>query len=1045
MSLIDGAIARSRTTIAVLLLLLVTGINSYLNIPKEAEPDVNIPIIYVNMKHDGISPEDAERLLIRPMEKELKSIEGVKEMRSTASQGSANVLLEFNAGFNSEKALDDVRKKVDIAKSKLPTETDEPTVKEVNLSLFPVLVVTLGGDLPERTLLKLSHELRDKIEGLSSVLEVKIGGDREELAEILIDPMLVESYALNVRQIVNNIQRSNKLVAAGTLDTGSGKFAIKVPGLFETVDDILDMPLKTKDDAVVRIRDIASIRRTFKDRRSYARSNGRPAISLDISKRPGENIIETTAKVRTIVKEESINWPPGVEVTFSQDKSQGIRDMLRDLQNNVTSAILLVMIIIVAILGLHSGLLVGIAIPGSFLTGILVLSLLGFTVNIVVLFGLILSVGMLVDGAIVVVEYADRRMGEGVPKQAAYIAAAKRMAWPIIASTSTTLAAFMPLLFWPGIVGEFMKFLPITLISTLAASLLMALIFIPTLGTFIGKTRDNTTTMREIINPDSYHGMTGIYVRILGGLLEHPAKVLMSAFVILATAWLLYFNFGKGIEFFPKVEPEQAVLQVHARGNISVKEKDRLVGEVEQRIFELQRLRGEFKSIITLSGEQERRDNSLEDVIGTIQLEFVPWNKRRPADEILANILERTNSLGGIQIQTRKQEAGPPVGKPIHIQLTSRTPNLLAPYVVQIRNHLEKMTGLKDVEDSRPTSGIEWEIKVDRAQASKFGADIASIGAAIQLITKGLKFSDFRPDNADKEIDIVARYPMKWRSMDQLDQIRIQTEFGLVPISNFILRLAKPQTGNLRRTNGKRSMTLKADVLPGVLPDDKVHEIQAWLKTIKIDPRITINFKGEDEEQRKAKEFLTFAFGVALFMMAVILLTQFNSYYSTALILSAVIMSTVGVMLGLLVIGQPFSIVMSGIGVIALAGIVVNNNIVLIDTYDRIRAAVADPKTAILLTGAQRMRPVLLTAITTICGVLPMVLQINIDFIERAVNVGAPSTQWWQQISTAIAFGLAFATFLTLVVTPSALMVGANFMKSKLKRNSKIIAQKTII
>lgn len=1034
MSLIDAAIGRARTTIAVLLLLLITGFSSYVSIPKEADPDINIPIIYVNMKHEGISPEDAERLLVRPMEKELRSIEGLKEMRSAAFQGSANVLLEFDAGFDSNKALEDVREKVDIAKPELPGDTDEPTVNEVNLSLFPVLVVTLGGDVPERTLLKLARDLRDKIEGLTSVLEVNIGGDRDELAEIIIDPMLVESYSLNARQIAENIQRSNQLVAAGTLDTGTGRFAIKVPGLFETVNDILDMPLKTKGDAVVRIRDIASIRRTFKDRRTYARVNGQPAVSLDVSKRTGENIIETIANVRAIVTEEAENWPAGVKVTFSQDKSQNIRDMLRDLQNNVMSAVLLVMIVVVAALGVRSGLLVGVAIPGSFLAGILVLSTLGFTVNVVVLFGLILSVGMLVDGAIVVVEYADKKMREGNSRKIAYAAAAKRMAWPIIASTATTLAAFMPLLFWPGIVGEFMKFLPITLIATLTASLLMALIFVPTLGAFIGKPGATGPMLSETADPEDYTGGTGLYIKVLGRLLNHPGKVLTSAFFVLIGAWMLYINFGKGIEFFPKVEPEQAVLQIHARGNLSVEEKDVLVTEVEKRILDLQDQRGELRSIITLSGEQERRDDTPEDVIGTIRLEFASWDRRRRADVILADVLQRSRSLAGIHVETRKQEAGPPVGKPIHIRLTSRHPDLLNPLIEKIRNHLDSMTGLKDVEDSRPVSGIEWEIRVDRAQAAKFGADIAGIGAAVQLVTKGLKFSDYRPDDSDEEIDIVARYPAEWRSIDQLDQIRIQTNAGLVPISNFVKRTPKPKTGELRRTDAKRSMTVKADVLPGILADNKVREIQTWLKTVEIDPRVTVAFKGEDEEQRKAEAFLKTAFSIALFMMAIILVTQFNSFYSTFLILSAVVMSTVGVMLGLLAIGQPFSIVMSGIGVIALAGIVVNNNIVLIDTYDRLKATVADQKKAILMTGAQRMRPVLLTAFTTILGVLPMVLQVNIDFIDRSVNVGAPSTQWWRQISTAIAFGLAFATLLTLVVTPSALMLRANLAKWRIAR-----------
>jgi len=1029
MTPIDAAIARSRTTISVLVLILITGLSAYINIPKEAEPDVNIPVIYVSMHHEGISPEDAERLLVRPMEKELKSIEGVKEMRSTATLGNANVLLEFEAGFDSDKALDDVREKVDIAKPELPEDTDEPGVHEVNFSLFPVLVVSLGGNVPERALLRLGRDLRDRIEALPSILEVNIAGDRDELVEIVIDPMRVESYALDARQIIEKIQRSNQLVAAGTLDTGSGRFAIKVPGLFENVADIMNMPLKVNGDAVVRIRDIATLKRTFKDRRTYARVNGQSAISLEVSKRSGENIIDTIKLVREIVETERGSWPPGVTVTYSQDKSRQIRTMLQDLQNNVTSAVLLVMIVIVGALGLRSGLMVGVAIPGSFLSGILVLSMLGFTVNIVVLFALILSVGMLVDGAIVVVELADRKMREGLPRGQAYTIAAKRMSWPIMASTATTLAAFMPLLFWPGLVGEFMKFLPITLIATLSASLLMALIFVPTLGAKLGKPGTSEALLAEDADPFHYRGVTGAYVRFLNAILGHPAKVLFLAVLILFGAWATYLNFGKGIEFFPKVEPDQAALQVFARGNLSVDEMDKLVGEVEREILSLQRERGELAAVGLVSGAQERRDDTPEDVIGTVRLEFADWDTRRPADQILKDILDRTRHLAGIHVETRKQEAGPPIGKPIQILLTSRKPELLEGAVEKIRAKLDHMTGLKDIEDSRPIDGIEWEVSVDRAQASKFSADIASIGAAVQLVTKGLKFDEFRPNDSDDEIDIVARYPLTWRSVDQLDQIRIQTASGLIPISNFVERKAKKKTGELRRVDGDRSMTLKADILPDVLADDKVRELQDWIAQQTFDPSVKITFQGEDEEQKKAEAFLSSAFGIALFIMAIILVTQFNSFYSTFLILTAVIMSTVGVMLGLLAIGQPFSIVMSGIGVIALAGIVVNNNIVLIDTFDRTLAMVGDTKRAILLTGAQRLRPVLLTAVTTILGVLPMVMQINIDFVGREISLGAPSTQWWVQISTAIVFGLAFATILTLVVTPCALMAKGNIGK----------------
>ena len=1033
MSIIDAALSRSRTVIAVFVLLLIAGFSSYMNIPKEARPDVNVPIIYVSMSLKGISPEDAERLLVRPMEAELKSIEGIKEIRSSAFQGGANVLLEFEAGFNADLALADVREKVDIAKAELPDTADEPSVNEVNLSLFPIIIVTLGGEVPERALLKIGRDIQEKIESISSVLEAAIGGDRNEQVEIVIDPLLVDSYGLDPKAVLDAVSRSNQLIAAGSLRSEKGSFAVKVPGLFEDVDDILDMPLKTSGDSVVTVRDIASVRRTFEDRVTYARLNGKPAISLEVKKRTGENIIETVDAVKALVEEERKNWPEQITVTFSSDDSKNIRNMLRDLQNNVLSAILLVMIIVVAALGIRTGLLVGVAIPGSFLTGILVLSALGLTVNVVVLFALILSVGLLVDGAIVVTEYADRRMIEGANRTKAYTEAAKRMAWPIIASTATTLAAFLPLLFWPGLVGEFMKFLSITLIATLVASLFMALIFVPTLGAKFGrpgavdKRMVDQMAVMESGDLSQTGGFTGAYVKVLTAALRHPAKVVAMAMVALVASWMLYANFGRGFEFFPKVEPDRAALKVFARGNMSVDEQARLVGQVEQRILDLQRERGEMRAVYILAGKQQRRDDAPSDIIGAINIEFSDWDTRRSADDILAEIVERSQDLAGVHIETAKEEAGPPVGKPIHLLVTSRTPETIAPAVAKIRAKLDSMSGLKDIEDGRPVPGIEWELSVDRAQAAKFGADVTVIGNIIRLVTNGLKVSDFRPDDADDEIDIVIRYPSDYRTLDQLDNTRLQTPKGLIPLSNFVTRTPKLETSELRRTDARRSMTVKADLLPGVLANPKLAEIESWLASeAGLDPRVQIVFKGEDEEQKKASAFLVNAFGIALFLMAIILVTQFNRFYSAFLILTAVIMSTVGVMLGLLIIQQPFSIVMSGIGVIALAGIVVNNNIVLIDTFDRIVSTAKSPMEAIIRTGAQRLRPVMLTTATTIFGLLPMVTRVNIDFVTREVSVGAPSTQWWQQLATAIAFGLAFATILTMIVTPCLLMLRAN-------------------
>ncbi len=731
----------------------------------------------------------------------------------------------------------------------------------------------------------------------------------------------------------------------------------------------------------------------------------------------------------------------------------------------------------------------------------------GLTVNVVVLFALILAVGMLVDGAIVVTEYADRKLAEGVPKEEAFGLAAKRMAWPIAASTATTLAAFLPLMFWPGIVGEFMKFLPITLIATLSASLAMALIFIPVLGANLGtvvrlivmlalavigggvgsglaetyslpvpllaigfglggailgywlgglsgRLLEKVDTDPEAakamaaepedagdddkgIDLTQIGGLTGLYVRFLSFAIKAPSLVIGLSLASLIGTVMAYGTYGKGVEFFPSVEPEQIIVNIHGRGNLAVREKNALVAEVEERILALQTERGELATVYTSAGNFEARDDEAEDIIGKVQIEFTDWDTRRSAAEIKADLRERTADIAGLWIEVREPEAGPPVGKAVHIQLASRNPALLDGAVEIVRQKLGTVSGLVDIEDSSPVPGIEWKLSIDRVQAAKFEANVSILGSFVQLVTKGLKVSDYRPDDSDDEVDILARFPEQYRTLDQLDNIRVNTPMGPIPVGNFVERTAEQRTGMLRRVDTRRIMFIKADVAEGVLPDDKVREIKAWLETAELPHGVEVVFKGEDEEQQAAQAFLMKAFAVALFLMAIILVTQFNSFYSAFLILFAVVMSTVGVLLGLLAIGQPFGIVMSGIGVIALAGIVVNNNIVLIDTFDRLVKISKDARSAILRTGAQRLRPVMLTTVTTILGLLPMVLQINIDFITREVSTGAPSTQWWVQLSTAIVFGLAFATLLTLLVTPSALMLRANMAGFAQRRRDK--------
>ena len=1036
MDMIELAMLRSRTVVLSLLVILIGGIVAYTTIPKEAEPDIEIPIIYVSIEHDGISPEDSERLLVRPIEQELRSIEGVKEMTASAYEGGANVQLEFDAGIDTKQALQDVREKVDLAQAKLPGETEEPTVQEVKMSRFdPMLVLNLAGDVPERSLTRIAKDLKEKLEALPGVLEVNLIGSREELMEVVVDPLAMESYGLDQAQIIQFVSRNNRLVAAGALHSSEGRFPVKVPGVFESAADVLDMPIKAVGERVVHFKDIAQVRRTYKDAESVARLNGKSALAIEVIQRSRANVIDTVAAVNAVIDGERAYWPADIEVVASRDKSKDVNTMLSDLQNNVISAVLLVFVVIIGILGIRSALLVGVAIPGSFLMGILLIGSFGITINMMVLFALIMAVGMLVDGAIVVTEMADRRMAEGESRHDAYSRAAVRMAWPIIASTCTTLAAFVPLALWPGTSGEFMKYLPITLIAVLAASLVMALIFVPTLGAMFGRTGANTDEARrnlaaaETGDIDDVTGLTGQYIQFLKRTLQRPWLNVAAVSGLLVAVYAAFFIFGKGIEYFPEVDQPFGMIDIRARGDLSTAERDHLVRQVEERVLGMP----EIEYLYAKTGSSDR---GAEDQIGSLTLNYVDWKERRPVDDILAETRERTNDLVGIRIEPRKPDPGPPMGKPIRIEFSSRFHDELTGAVARVRAHMEENGAIINIEDSRPLPGIEWQIKVDRAEAARFGADISLVGAMVQLVTNGIKIGEYRPDDSDDEIDIRVRYPAASRSLSQIDELRIPTEQGQVPISTFIDRVPAQKVGTIRRTDMRRTLAIDADVAAGVLVDDVVRELKASVPELAIDPRVIWSFRGSTEDQQEDMDFLANAMLMALAIMAIILVTQFNSIYQAGLILTAVLFSTGGVLLGHLITGKPFGVIMSSIGVITLAGIVVNNNIVFIDTYNVLRSRGERPFDAVLRTCAIRLRPVLLTTVTTIVGLMPMVLGVNINLIERDVSIGAPSSQWWTQLASSVAGGLAFATILTLWLTPSLLMIQANLLRRWKERHA---------
>lgn len=1008
-ALIFAAIDRSRTTLLTLLFLIMGGIAAFQAIPREANPDVTIPMIYISMTLEGISPEDAERLLVRPMEQELRSLEGVKEMRGTASEGHASVMLEFDAGFDPDTALQDVREKVDTARSKLPGEADEPRVNEINVSLFPVLSVGLSGPLSERELITIARGLQDAIEAIPEVLEVEIGGDREDLLEIVVDPQVLESYGIDFGQLSSLVTRNNQLVAAGSLDTGNGRMALKVPGVIENIEDVMSMPIKVDGDTVVTFGDVAMLQRTFKDPTGFARINGEPALVLEVSKRSGANIIETVGQVRELIARAQPQLPDSLDIRYIMDQSDEVRDLLSDLLNNVLTAIVLVIVVIIAAMGPRSALLVGLTIPGAFLTGILVIWMMGLTLNIVVLFSLILVAGMLVDGAIVVSELADRNLSGGYTVKEAWAEAASRMAWPIIASTATTLAVFVPLLFWPGVVGQFMKFLPITVIICLVASLAMALVFLPVLGGISGGRRARMVS-------ESGRMMQG-YRRLLSRLLSYPGVTLLGVLAVVVVVYAAYGKFNYGVEFFPSVEPDSAQVQVRARGDLSVLERDAIVRQVEGRLQGMPEVKALYaRSMLNVSTQLAP------DVIGVLQFQFTDWFTRRPASAILDDFLARTEDIPGIELEFRKQENGPAGGKPIELQIGSRDSSKLNGYVDKIENQMRAQGGFLDIEDDRSLPGIEWRLEVDREAAARFGTDVLSIGSAVRLVTNGLVLATYRPEDVRDEVDIAVRVPNNWRELDHLQRQTINTMRGQVPLSQFLDLQPGNKTGSIARVDGQRTVTIKSDIQPGEQADSLLKALQAELP--ETPDGVSVKFAGENEDQQQASNFLATAFLVAIAMMLLILVTQFNSLYQSFLILSAIVLSTAGVLLGLLLNGQSFGIVMVGMGIIALAGIVVNNNIILIDTYNQMKRDGMAAYEAALETSCLRLRPVLLTAVTTVLGLMPMVLSINVDLLTPSLGMGAPSTQWWAQLSSAIAGGLTFATVLTLLLTPAMLVLG---------------------
>lgn len=1025
---IDTAVSRSRTTLSIFVAIMLTGFGSYLSIPVELNPDVEVPIIITTIIHEGISPEDAERLLAKPTEIELKSLDGITQISSFSSENAATIITEFDISFESKTALSDVREAVNRAKARFPANTEEPLMQEVSAAGLPVVQIAIGGQgVPERVLLRVAEQLQREIEILPQILEAVMVGNREELLEAEIDPGKLETYGIPNSAIVSTVMNNNRLIPAGQVDTGQGSFSVKVPGLIENAEDLFNLPLASTDLGVLTVADIAKVRRTFKDATRYSYSNGSASISLNVNKRKGANLVESMEQIDAVVERIRPTLPPSVTLSYINNTAPLVLEQNLGLQGNMATAMVLVLIVVIASVGVRSGLIVTLAVPFSFFFAFIIISLLGFTYNFMVIFGLLLGLGMLIDGAIVMVEYADRKMAEGLNSLEAYRAAVDRMFWPIMASTATTLAAFLPIMFWPGVSGQFMSYLPITVFAVLIGSLFYALLFAPTIGALIGQGSAAAKAFAKGGNDDGRvvaAGITRLYEKSLKVAVKLPITVFLLSIVTLVTIVWAYGRYGKGVEFFTGVEPSQTQIQVFARGNYSPAELRDVMLSVQERIYEV----GYFKGIVMQSGTGQQLGGDQQtapDLIGYIFVEMVDRRERElDGFEVENRYRQAIANLPGARAEVVSLEQGPPVGKEIQIELSGEELEPLFAEAARIRNFLENdMTGLIDIDDTAPVPGIEWEIEVDRARAAMMGASMAEIGTAIQLMTNGVFMGDYRPNDSEEEVDIRIRYPAEYRGIEQMDTIRIATANGPVPISSFVTRVAKPAVSSIQRVDGARVVYVRANPAPGIVASNKLIEIDAWLEENPPQRGVTAVFRGANEEQANSAAFLGKAFSLAMALMAILLVTQFNSYYQALIILSSVLLSTAGVLLGLLTTGQTFSVILTGIGIVALSGIIVNNNIVLIDTFNYLKAKHGDwtLEEIIVQTGVQRLRPVFLTTFTTGFGLLPLAMHVSVDLINAEIEVGGPITSQWVSLASAIVFGLSFATILTLIVTPAML------------------------
>lgn len=1020
--IVDFALSKAKTTLMLAVLIVVAGSYARQEIPIAASPNIQLPFVSVAVFLDGASPSDGSRLVAKPLENRLRTVPGVKTIRATSSLSNIRIFLEFEVGYDIDKAIVDTKQAVEEVKFNLPQEAEDPQINEYSNANFPVMNLSVIGASSLRQKVFYARELKDRLEKIEEVLETEVIGSPDEVLEGIINKSKMEAYGVTLTDLYYSVSNNNVIIPGGKQDTGLGSFMIEVPSVIETAEDVYSIPIKVTKDAVVTLSDIASIRRTFKDFNSYARVNGEDAVAIEVMLREGANAIDAANKIAIELDEFSKILPENLTIVKTNDDTVWANMMVSELNGNIISAVVLIMILVVASMGFRVSMLVGLSIPFCFLLTYLTLFMLGYEVNFLVMMGLLLGMGMLIDGSIVVTEYADRKISEGLSRLEAYRLASKRMFTPVLASTGTTIAAFIPLIFWPGFTGQFMRYLPITVSIVLASSLFYSLVLIPVLGSYFGQSsstlklgKDSDKTGEPLFDKlaEYYGKLTKIFVR-------NPGETIILILAILFTIVTTYTFYGKGTVYFAIVDPVKAEITVRGRGNFSALESKKIIEEVEERLIQID----ELESVFLRSGSPWWERGG--DKIGSGYVEVVEPSERDISGlEIMQLVTEVTQGIPGIIVEAEADLGGPSFDSPIELNITGDIESEVVAAALRAEEYMRnEVKGLKNIFSSQPYPSVEWNVQVDKQKAAQLGVKVGDVGALVQMLTSGFKVGEFRPDDSKDEVEIRVRFPSEDRTITGINTLNVTTSNGLVPVSSFITLTPQENRSTVNRRNGQYVQELAAATIDESAVAEKVAEMQTWIEAQNFSKQgITMSFTGMQEETEEVNEFMILAGITALFTMLILLLTQFNSFYQSLLILSAVFMSFVGVLLGLLISNRPFSSTMTGISIVTLAGIVVNNNIVLIDTFNRLKFESPETNRLELIraTCQQRLRPILLTSATTIFGLLPLAMGLSLDLIGRELSIGTRVVDWWQNLALSIVFGLGFSTLLTLIFTPAAL------------------------